>query len=198
MKNSGELFSDASLEDWLAQDKWRGSLAVGATCGCDVARLGRDIRDYLNGREKSTAGVLVTFDHDDIRHVAGEPYLRRKILSSVPDPEVIARTGCDYECMIRSIASLGGAILAGQSCLDATRGLDNVFRVMVSSCGQCRSDDPSMRLDPARFSAESLVHVIADSFADWCRDRFPGTETKAAKPRKEAAMAKPGLLPIGA
>lgn len=198
MKNSGELFSDTGLEDWLAQDKWRGSLAVGTTCGCDVSRLGRDICDYLNAKERTTAGgVLMAFDRDDIRRLAGEPSWRRRILAAVTDPEPGALPGCDYECMIRNVASLGGAVLAGQCCLDATRGLDNVFRVMVSSCGQCRTDDPSMRLDPARFSAESLVHVIADSFADWCGDSFSEAETKP-RPRKETMAAKTLRVPIGA
>ena len=197
MKTSGEIFSDTSLGDWLAQDKWRGSLAVATTCGCDVARLGRDICDYLNGKEKTQGGLLMAFDHDDIRRLAGEPSWRRRILSAVTDTAAMDDCGCDFSCIIRGVASLGGAVLAGQSCLDATRGLDNVFRVMVSSCGHCRTDDPSMRLDPSRFSAESLVHVIGDSFADWCRDRDAEAETRT-KPRKDATVTKASLVSIGA
>jgi len=196
MKTSGDLFNDTGLEDWLAQDKWRGSLAVGTTCGCDVARLGRDICDCLNAKEQA-GPALVPFDREDIRRLAGDPSWRRRIFSAVTDPAVEKFPGCDYERMIRSVASLGGAVLAGQCCLDATRGLDNVFRVMVSSCGQCRTDDPSMLLDPARFSAASLVEVIADSFVNWCRDRFTESGMRV-QPRKEAIMGRPSLVPIGA
>lgn len=173
MKISGDLFSDTGLIDWLEQDKWRGTLAISATCGCDVTRLGRDIRDYLDGKEETGRAGFVVFDREDIRRIAGDPSLRRRILAAVTDPAALADAGCDYERMIRSVASLGGAILAGQCCLEATRGLDRVFRVMVSNCGDCRSDEPSMRLDPQRFSRESLVQVIGDSFADWCRGLLP-------------------------
>lgn len=171
MKTLGDYFDTAGLEEWLVQDKWPGSLAVGTTCGCDVSRLGEDICAHLNFAQKPGSGFLMAFDREDIRRLAGDPSMRRRILSA--DPEVNAGPGCDYERMIRSVASLGGAVLAGQCCLDATRGLDKVFRVMVSRGGHCRGDDPSMRLDPVRFSPESLVRVIADSFADWCRDRLP-------------------------
>lgn len=173
MKISGDLFRDTGLIDWLEQEKWPGTLAVSTTCGCDVARLGRDIRDYLDAKDETGGGGLAVFDREDIRRIAGEPAWRQRILSAVTDPAVAAGSGCDYERMIRSVASLGGAILAGQCCLEATRGLENVFRVMVSHCGDCRTDEPSMRLDPQRFSRESLVQVIADSFADWCRGLLP-------------------------
>ena len=190
MKTLGEQSHVACLEEWLAQDTWRGSLAVGTTCGCDVARLGQDIRDYLNANAVPGEGMLMAFDREDIRRLAGDPAWRRKILSAVA-PE----GGCDYERMIRAVASLGGAVLSGQCSMDATRGLDNVFRVMVSSGGLCRGDDPSMRLDPARFSMESLVHVIGDSFADWCRGLPAETAGSAPAARRKALS---GLMPAGA
>ena len=195
MKTSGELFNATSLEDWLAQGRWPGSLAVSATCGCDVTRLGEEICDYLNAREGSDGELLMSFDREDIRRLAGEPSLRRKILSAVAEPENFSASGSDYECMIRSVASLGGAILAGQCCLDATRGMPNVFRVMVSSCGRCPKDDPSMRLDPARFTTESLVEVIAASFANWCR-RQPSATDQPLSPGKETTTSRVSLSPV--
>lgn len=173
MKISGDLFRDTGLMDWLEQDKWPGTLAVSATCGCDVSRLGGDIRDYLEEKDVSRRGGLVVFDREDIRRIAGDPLLRDRILSAVTDPVAIADSGCDYERMIRSVASLGGAILAGQCCLEATRGLDRVFRVMVSHCGDCRKDEPALSFDPQRFTRESLVQVIGDSFVEWCEGLVP-------------------------
>ena len=173
MKISGDLFRDTGLIDWLEQEKWPGTLAVSATCGCDVTRLAGDIRDYLDEREESGCGLFVVFDREDIRRIAGDPSLRQRILSAVKDPAAMADVGCDYERMIRSVASLGGAILAGQYCLEATRGLDRVFRVMVSHCGDCRKDEPALSFDPQRFTRESLVQVIGDSFADWCHGLMP-------------------------
>ena len=195
MKTLGDYFDTAGLEEWLAQDKWSGSLAVGTTCGCDVSRLGEDICAHLNFAQKPGDGFVMAFDREDIRRLAGDPSLRRRILTA--HPEAGAGPGCDYERMIRSVASFGGAVLAGQSCLDATRGLDNVFRVMVSRCGHCRGDDPSMRLDPVRFSAESLVRVIADSFVDWCRDRL---QDPVDRPRmvKDIPSPRPALAAAGA
>lgn len=189
MKTLGEHSHTASMEEWLAQDTWRGSLAVSTTCGCDVARLGQDICDYLNAKEGNGGGKLRAFDREDIRHLAGDPLWRRKILSTAA-----LGGGCDYECMIRAVASLGGAVLAGQCCMDATRGLENVFRVMVSNCGQCRGEDPSMLLDPARFSGESLVHVIADSYADWCRS-LPEEVGRTAPAARKMALSE--LVPAG-
>lgn len=194
MKTSGELFNATGLEDWLEQGRWPGSLAVSATCGCDVTRLGEGICDYLNARERS-GGFLMSFDREDIRRLAGDPSLRRKVLSAVVAPESFSAPGCDYECMIRSVASLGGAILAGQCCLDATRNMPDVFRVMVSSCGRCPKDDPSMRLDPARFTTESLVEVIAASFANWRRRQASGQEVPLPS-GKEVATARVTLSPM--
>jgi hypothetical protein len=196
MKISGDLFIDTGLMDWLEQDKWRGTLAVSATCGCDVARLGRDVRDYLNEKETAGSGSFVVFDREDIRRLAGDPSLRHRILSAVADPSALGQPGCDYECMIRSVASLGGAILAGQCCLEATSGLRNVFRVMVSSCGLCRTEDPSMQFDPARFSHESLVEVIADSFVTWSRDLYGLDLIKPAERKDNAATTQGSAITV--
>lgn len=171
----------AGPEFWLGGgNKWSSSLAVGATCGCDVSRLGREICGYVNGHEGNRLGECRAFDREEIRRLAGDGHWRGLLL-----PEPAGRDGyCDFECMAAALASLGGAVLSGQLCLDATRGLRNVFRVMVSRCGQCRADEPSMRLNPDDFSAESLVQVIGDSFLDWSRDRAkrPAAERKSREP----------------
>lgn len=189
MKTPGELFDDARLENWIGQTRWPGSLALATTCSCDVSRLGAEIRDRLNAKKMPNAGPAVAFDREAIRYLAGSPVWRRRILAALTEPEEIP--GCDYESMIRGVARLGGAILAGQSCLDATRGLDGVFRVMISRCGDCRADEPAMRLDPQRFSTESLVHVIADSFADWCLSRIPAPTSRVLRPREFARTPQP-------
>lgn len=197
MQTPGERLDDARLESWIGQSRWPGSLAVATTCSCDVSRLGIEIRDRLNAKPLPNAGLALAFDREAIRRLAGNPLWRRRILAALPEIESPQPPGCDYESMIRGVATLGGAVLTGQSCFDATRGLDGVFRVMVSSCGDCRSDEPAMRLDPQSFSTESLVHVIADSFADWCLSRIPAPASKVLRP-KEFARAMVSAVPVGA
>ncbi|WP_367870969.1 hypothetical protein [Luteolibacter sp. Populi] len=165
---------------------------MATTCSCDVSRLGAEIRDRLNAKRSAHTGAIVAFDREAIRHLAGHPVWRRRILAALTEPPV--NNGCDYEAMIRSVAQLGGAVLAGRGCFDATHGLNGVFRVMVSSCGHCRTDEPAMHLDPSRFSPESLVHVIADSFADWCLSRIPEPASKVLRPKEFARTP----LPVGA
>lgn len=192
MHTLGNPIDDARLESWMGQTRWPGSLAVATTCSCDVSRLGIEIRERLNARPLPHAGPAFAFDREAIRRLAGDPLWRRRILAAMPDAP--PHPCCDYEAMIRGVAALGGAILTGQSSLDATRGLDNVFRVMVSHCGDCLTDEPAMRLDPQRFSTESLVHVIADSFADWCLNRIPAPASKVLRPKEFARTA----VPVGA
>jgi hypothetical protein len=194
MKTPGELLDDAHLENWIGHSRWPGSLALATTCTCDVSQLGTDICEHLNAKKMPNVGPAVAFDREAIRYLAGNPIWRRRVLASLPEqPE--EHPCCDYESMIRGVAQLGGAILAGRCCFDATRGLDRVFRVMVSNCGECRTDEPSMRLDPQRFSRESLVHVIADSFADWCRGLLP--EEGAASATLRGTSRAP-LVTVGA
>jgi hypothetical protein len=189
MKTPGDSFDQAGLEDWLELERWPGSLAIGTTCSCDVSRLGRAVTDELNA--KQTIASAMAFDREDIRRLAVDPVWRRRLLPATGS----GGSDCDFEAMIRHVASLGGAVLAGQTCVDATKGRDDVFRVMVSNCGHCRTDEPSMSLDPQRFSPESLVHVIADSFADWCRGRFP-REAAASVVLREPA--RPLRVVVGA
>jgi hypothetical protein len=194
MHTPGNPIDDARLESWIGESRWPGSLAVATTCSCDVSRLGTEIRDRLNAKPLPNAGLALAFDREAIRRLAGNSVWRKRILAALPEVEPQASFGCDYETMIRGVAKLGGAILTGQSSLEATRGLDNVFRVMVSHCGDCLTDEPAMRLDPQRFSTESLVHVIADSFADWCLSRIPAPASKVLRPKEFARPA----VPVGA
>lgn len=193
MKTPGELLDETHLENWIGHSRWPGSLALATTCSCDVSQLGTDICDRLNAKKILNVGPAVAFDREAIRYLAGNPAWRHRVFASLPEPR--EHPGCDYEAMIRGVAQLGGAILSGRGCFDATRGLDRVFRVMVSNCGECRTDEPSMRLDPQRFSRESLVHVIADSFADWCSGRMPQDAPASAAIR---GTSRAPLVAVGA
>ena len=192
MHTPGELLDNARLENWLGHSRWPGSLAFATTCSCDVSRLGIEIRDRLNAKRIANTGEAIAFDREAIRRLAGNPIWRSRILAA---SGAAASSACDFERIIRSAASLGGAVLAGQSCLEATRDLSGVFRVLVSNCGDCRSDEPAMHLDPDRFSTDSLVHVIADSFVDWCLGRMPEPASKVLRPKEFARVA---MVPVSA
>lgn len=170
----------AGLRSWLLGNGWSYSLVIGATCGCDVSRLGREICDRLNVISTETPGTLRSFDRDEIRRLAGNSVWRDQLAENAGLLPVKARA-CDFERTAAAIAAIGGAVLSGQCCLDATRALPNVFRVMISCCGRCKEDDPMMRLHSARFSDQALVQVIGDSFLNWCRDRGEPSEGRPSR-----------------
>lgn len=184
MKMPSPLFPKAAgLKSWLMRNGWSSSLVVGATCGCDVSRLGREICRHLNRPAANARGDFRAFDRDEIRRLAGNGAWRERLLAKAP-PLPPGIRNCDYERTAAAVAAIGGAVLSGQCCLDATRPLGTVFRVMISCCGRCKEDDPAMRLDPVRISEEAMVRVIADAFLDWCRDR---EEVPAGRPRQPYA-----------
>ena len=157
------------LVDWLKQTAPRFSLAIGATCGCDISRLGREICDHLNRPGLPAGGRCRAFDPEEIRQLAGDPFWRHSVLAAAAHHGIGEDTRCDYETMIRGIAVLGGAVLSGQCALEATADLDNVFRVALSHCDRC-CPETSLKLDPHGFSEEGLAAVIAKRFVRWCEE----------------------------
>ncbi|WP_193213586.1 hypothetical protein [Luteolibacter marinus] len=172
------------LVDWLKHSAPRYSLALGATCGCDISRLGDDICRYLNRAESPFGGHCRTFDTAELRHLAGDPGLRHAVIAAVAEKGLEAKSHCDFETMIRSVAALGGAVLPGQWALDSTKDLDNVFRVALSHCDHC-CPESSLKLDPDGFSNGGLAAVIGKRFLRWCEDRSNG---------KPPHLAETGLL----
>jgi hypothetical protein len=171
------------LVDWLKQPAPRFSLAIGATCGCDISRLGRAVCAQLNRPELPAGGHCRAFDPEDIRQLAGDPFWRNSVLAAAARHDSTGDRHCDYETLIRGVAAIGGAVLSGQSALEATADLDNVFRVALSHCDRCRPES-TLYLDPDGFSADGLAAVIAKRFLRWCEE-----QTTPRHPHRAAALA---------
>lgn len=171
------------LVDWLKQPAPRYSLAIGATCGCDISRLGRAVCDHLNRPDLPAGGRCRAFDPEDIRQLAGDPFWRNSVLAAAALHEPDHDRHCDYEKLIRSVATIGGAVLAGQCALEATADLGNVFRVALSHCDRCRPES-TLYLDPDAFSDEGLAAVIAKRFIRWCEE-----QTAPRHPPRAAVLA---------
>src|SRR5688572_11090245 len=135
------------LVDWLKQSAPRYSLVLAATCGSDLSRLGREACDQLNRPGGSVGGRCRAFDVEEIRHLAGDPFWRHSVLAAASRFGVDDDYHCDFETLIRGVAALGGAVLSGQTALDATADLGNVFRVALSHCDRC-CPDAQLQLDP--------------------------------------------------
>jgi len=166
---------EVSLVDWLKQHTPRFSLAIGANCGCDVSRLGHDVCDQLNQRAPSTAGRCRAFDAEEIRQLAGDPFWRQSVLAAAATQGIKEELCCDFEAMTREIAAFGGAVLSGETAIETTADLGNVFRVSLSHCDRC-CPKTELILDPDGFTHEGLAAVIAKRFVQWCE--------KKAAPRK--------------
>lgn len=161
------------LAGWLKQPSPRYTLAIGGTCGCDVSRLGQRISDHLNRRFISSGrSRFLSFDREDIRLLAGDPFWRNSILAVAPDHATDAPPRCDYETMIRGIASIGDAVLSGQYALEATAGLDRVYRVALAH-HPADGTDSNHRVDPDGFGDEALAESIARKFIQWCGESAP-------------------------
>jgi hypothetical protein len=87
---------------------------------------------------------------------------------------------CDFEAMTRDIAAFGGAVLSGETAIEATADLDNVFRVSLSHCDRC-CPQAELILDPDGFTDEGLAAVIAKRFAQWCEKK--ATQQKPSESR---------------
>jgi hypothetical protein len=175
--------SAVGLLDWLKQDSPEFSLVVGATCRCDISRLGRDICDHLNTAGLPAGGRCRAFGPDEIRQLSGDPMARHAILAAAARKGIDLESGCDHECMVRAIAALGGAVMSGEWAFEATEDMDRVFRVALAHCGRC-CPDAALRLDPEDYSGEGLAKIIANRFLHWIDDRQNGR--KPAIPRESA------------
>lgn len=173
------------LIDWLKQPAPSFSLAIGATCGCDISQLGRDVCEQLNAAGLASGGHCRAFDPDEIRMLAGDPYWRNAIFAAAARKGIDLESGCDYECMIRAIAALGGAVLSGEWAIEATADMDRVFRVALSHCERC-CPASTLHLDPEAYTPEGLAKIIAKRFVHWSEG-----QAKGRKPRvpHESTMA---------
>ncbi len=172
------------LIDWLKQSETSCSLAIGATCGCDISQLGRDVCEHLNASARHPGGHFRAFDHDEIRGLAGDPHWRKAIFAAAARKGVDLDSGCDYECMVRAIAALGGAVLSGEWAIESTADMKRVFRVALSHCELC-CPDSALQLDPDGYSADGLARIIAKRFVHWIDDHAKGRKPRI--PRESMA-----------
>jgi hypothetical protein len=176
------------LIDWLKHPEPSYSLAIGATCGCNLSQLGRDICDHLNAPDVPAGGHCRAFDPDEIRLLAGDPYWRKAIFAAAARKGINLESGCDYECMVRAIAALGGAVMSGEWAIESTAAMDRVFRVALAHCDRgCPSS--TLYLDPDGYSPGGLARIIAKRFVHWIDD-----QAKGRKPRVPLASAMAMLL----
>ncbi|MCW1923644.1 hypothetical protein OKA05_13850 [Luteolibacter arcticus] len=158
------------LVDWLKHSTPRFSLAIGANCGCDISRLGREVCEYLNRPGVLADGHCRAFDAEEIRQLAGDPFWRQSVLAAAAKQGITEDFRCDFEAMTRDIAAFGGAVLSGETAIEATADLGNVFRVSLSHCDRC-CPQTELILDPDGFTNEGLAAVIAKRFARWCEEK---------------------------
>lgn len=173
------------LVDWLKQKEPPFSLAIGATCGCDLSKMGHDICEHLNVPGLPAGGRCRAFDPDEIRRLAGDPQARHAILAAAAHKGVDLESGSDADCLVRAIAALGGAVLSGEWAIEATAGMDRVFRVALSHCDRC-CPSSTLHLDPDGYSPDGLARIIAKRFVHWIDEH-----AKGRKPRvpRESSMA---------
>ncbi|MCH7224802.1 hypothetical protein [Haloferula sp. A504] len=162
------------LSNWLEASSPPYSLAVGATCGCDLARLERETCDALNRVRELQGSRFGWFGFEDIRHLSGQPGLRRFIVTRADLDNPRFHTWNDIEVVLRGLASLGGVVLGGQAAMDATHDLPNVCRVMLSRCDSCRESELSGIVDPGRCGEGQLVSEVIRTFLDWVTYRSGG------------------------
>ena len=160
----------AWLVDWLKKPSFaqtRCSIVIGAHCGANLQRIGAQVAEYLNENDPKSRNQWHPFSMEDLRHFAGDPAYRNLILAGHPPDRHAGPPDSDIDRIARRLARLGGAVLEGQYSLDATNDLDNAFRICLCSHEPACLDPCHMWLNPKRFSRNSLISVIADSFLDW-------------------------------
>lgn len=165
------------LIDWLKQAEPSYSLAIGATCGCNISQLGREVCEHLNAASHLPGGHCRAFDPDEIRMLAGDPYWRKAIFAAAAHKGIDLESGCDYECMVRAIAALGGAVMSGEWAIHSTADMDNVFRVALSHCDRC-CPASTLQLDPDGYSPDGLARIIAKRFVHWMDDHAKGRKSR--------------------
>lgn len=172
------------LADWGKKPSPPLTLVVASTCGCEMARLERDLCAHLNRRLRHRDGVFGAFDCEDVRCFAGHGPIREFIAAAAP-PEASGLPGLnDYERVLRGLAALGGVVLGGHAALEATDGFDNVFQVVLSRGGRFDPDRLTTCFNPDRCGPGCMVSMIADSFLDWGKDPV------------RAALARRGKLAV--
>lgn len=182
---SSSSLQTVDLIDWLKQPAPSCSLAIGATCGCNISQLGRDVCEQVNAAGLPSGGHCRAFDPDEIRLLAGDPYWRKAIFAAAARKGIDLDSGCDSECMVRAIAALGGAVLSGEWAIESTADMEQVFRVALSHCDRC-CPASTLHLDPDGYSPDGLAKIIAKRFLHWLDD-----QAKGRKPRvpHESSMA---------
>lgn len=160
----------AWLVDWLKKPgdaQLRHSIVVGARCGTNLRRIGRQVAEQLNIIDPEARNYWHAFELEHLRHFAGAPDHRDLILAGTPPDPHPGIPDSDIDRIARRLARMGGAVLEGQYSLDATNDLGNTFRICLCSSNPTCLQPCHMWLNPQRFSRESLISVIADSFLDW-------------------------------
>ncbi|NNC89536.1 MAG: hypothetical protein HKN82_13865 [Akkermansiaceae bacterium] len=156
--------------EWLAEASSqapRHSIVIASKCPADIVTVGGAIAGYLNEFDDSEGGAWRAFDATDLRHLAGDPECRTLLLDSLPKDPGLPDPCSDLDRIIRRLGLLGGAVLEGQASLDAAAGLRNTFQICLCCTEHADPEHCHMWLNPQRFSRESLVAIIADSFLDW-------------------------------
>lgn len=176
------------LIDWLKQPEPSFSLAIGATCGCNISQLGRNVCTHINESGLPSGGHCRAFDPDEIRMLAGDPYWRKAILAAAARKGIDLDSRCDYECMVRAIAALGGAVMPGEWAIESTADMERVFRVALAHCDRC-CPSSTLYLDPDGYSPDGLARIIAKRFVHWIDDH-----AKGRKPRVPHASSMAMLL----
>lgn len=173
------------LVDWLKQPEPSWSLAIGATCGCNLSQLGRGVCDHLNAAGRPARGHWRAFDPDEIRLLSGDPYWRKAIFAAAARKGIDLDSGCDHECMVRAIAALGGAVMSGEWAIESTADMARVFRVALSHCDRC-CPSSTLHLDPDGYSPDGLARIIAKRFVHWIDDQVTGRKPRVPH---ESSMA---------
>lgn len=158
------------LVDWLHEaggHTQRHSLALGGAKSVTLRDVPDSIAAYLNEFDSHGGSHWRTFDTDLLRQLAENPVSRDLVLGGAAGGDFASEAEPDLLRIARRLAELGGVILVGQRGSEATADLETTFHVFL-----CPDDPPAHRkyhmwINPARFTVESLVSVIADSFLDW-------------------------------
>ncbi|MEP4077014.1 hypothetical protein [Haloferula sp.] len=176
------------LVEWCEASSPPFSLAVGATCGCDLSQIEKEVCECVNEAALHPGEEFGCFDYEDVRYLAGDPAARRFIIerAGMAGPEYDRWN--DYALVLRALASLGGFVLCGQGAIDAARGLPNVCEVMICKCSHCEDAAISSWIDPDLCESESVVTTVAGHFLQWL------SESDRVRASKRRAMGIPEQL----
>ncbi|MGB6222569.1 hypothetical protein [Haloferula sp.] len=186
--NDRQLSAVGRLIKWCEASSPPFSLAVGATCGCDLARIEKEICERVNEAALHSDEEFGCFDYEDIRYIAGEPAVRDFLIdrAEMAGPEY--ERWNDYALVLRALASLGGVVLCGQGAIDSARGLPNVCEVMICKCDHCEDAAISSWVDPDLCEDTSLVTHVAGHFLEWL------SESERVRASKRKALGIPEQL----